>query len=77
MNKQKLKVRIIYKNGLYWPQWKGLFFWKSFWRLSKTYPWFYRKAHFKTEKEAEILISTIKKRLENERKRKIIKEFEI
>jgi hypothetical protein len=56
---------------------EGFIFWKTFWGLSKTYPWFHRKAHCKTEKEAEQLIFRVQKRIIKERKGKTIKEFEI
>ena len=35
-----MKYRILYKNGLYYPQWKSFLFWRYYWR--GTYSYIYR-----------------------------------
>jgi hypothetical protein len=78
MNKKdKFKMRIIYKNGLYHAQWRGLFCWRYFWVLQKHYPYMQRKAIFSSYKEAEKVIFDITKHIKKERNGKIVKEFEV
>jgi hypothetical protein len=66
-----MKVRILFKNNFYWPQWKGKFFWRYFYEENKNDS---DKIYCTNEKAAEEFINRKSWII---KPKKVIKEFEV